>query len=156
MIDDLNGLSIGKLRKDRNNDQMAFPHSMLRAAELGILCGLVAELLQRRILTRKMDLSRNFLDSASVIQLVRCLEETACVQEIDLSYNPITNNASDFSGLQCLQQFARRSKQLLIVKLDGIAGISPPPPPIGSTNAEKKVTKGQRPDRTKLCSGKNY
>lgn len=142
IIHELNGLAVGELRQDRDNDHLNFQQCQLRTPELGIVCGLVGELLYYNVAIRKIDLSRNLLDCECLHKLVDCLIATACVQELDISYNPLTNNGTDLSGVQRLQEFARSSKQLLVVNINGITAVGPPAvAPLPPTNTGKATKK---------------
>ena len=141
IITELNGLAVGDLRKDRDNDHLIFQQRQLRTPELGIVCGLIAEMLYYNVTIRKVDLSRNLLDCECLHKLVDCLIVTACVQELDISYNPVTNNGTDLSGVQRLQEFVSSSKQVLVVGINGISAVgvpAAPPVPASTIKAAKK------------------
>lgn len=129
LIKEINGIPIAELRRDRGNRMLAFPRCQLRAPEVGIICSLILELQEFGVFIRALDVSGNVVDSDCLSRVVDCMEAAPHLQELDISFNPVTNGGSDLSGAQRLQRFMRHSQQVLRLEAAGIPGLAPILPP---------------------------
>lgn len=113
----LNGLDIAFMKSDEDNRvELNFSSKDIRIVEVGIICGLAGQLSH----VTTLNLRSNRITAKGLHHIVDMLKKTERIRSIDLSLNPVTNDALDTSAVERLAHFAQKRKQLLYAHLEGV------------------------------------
>lgn len=91
-------------------------NSGMKVPEMGILNGI----LQQNRAVNEVKLGRNKIGPKALDDLIELINNYPSVERLDLSYNPLSNEETDFYALEHLATFANTNTQLKEVKLDGV------------------------------------
>lgn len=88
----------------------------LKLTEVSIVCCLTRE----SEIIKKLDLSKNYVDSDSLHVLADMISHTEDIEAINLALNPLSNNGADNSGSLALLKAMQNSK--VVVQIDVLGG----------------------------------
>lgn len=114
--DFLNGINLAgtRIRRGPTCHILNLHDSKVKLSEVAI----VGSLLQRELHLTDLVLSKNYIDAVTMKALVEVLRKCSHISTVDLSFNPLTNNAKDMKGLEMFVNLLREKKNILNAKLE--------------------------------------
>eukprot|EP01038_Epipyxis_sp_PR26KG_P008601 gene8601-11621_t len=112
----LNNIPINHLLVNNKSQVFNVSHLHLKLPEVGIVCCILKSI--KYIVD--FDASYNDIDCNGLIRLIETFEELQSLQNIDISFNPMTNEGMDMKGILRLVNFINQSKNISQLKSDGI------------------------------------
>eukprot|EP01034_Spumella_vulgaris_P027573 gene27573-34316_t len=117
----LNGINLELYNKLYSGLSVDLSNLNMKLCEMGIL----GSLLQILPHITELDVSTNMINSRCLYCLVEAVMFRPRIISLSLSHNPLTNDGTDFKGLDHLVMHLRRRHQFSAVALEGIQHIPP-------------------------------
>lgn len=117
-IPNLNSIEVAKVLAEKS-PQLVLEGLNLKLPEIGIVCSMIKVM----PFIKELHLARNGMNSKALHRLMDNVMEMKNIEFVDFSYNPVTNEGTDFSGIERLITLAKSTSQLCDIKLEGIPGI---------------------------------
>eukprot|EP01033_Poteriospumella_lacustris_P016909 gene16910-12101_t len=116
-IGQLNMIPVAEIRKEEfTGEVLDLSEYEMKLFEVGIAKRLILEFTR----LKTVNVRNNFINAKGLEVLFQAIQEKPSIRNIDLSFNPITNEGKDLSAIQIMQQFLQGSTQILQVHMDGI------------------------------------
>jgi hypothetical protein len=117
-VQSLNNFPIAEFHMNTNQEAFDVSEYEIKHLEFGI----ITILLEQFHRVKKLNLRMNQLNAKALEILVNLLKinKYPSLREIDLSYNPVTNDSTNYTAILSLQQYLQAYTQLLRITLDGI------------------------------------
>lgn len=116
-IGQLNMIPVAEIRKEEfTGEVLDLSEYEMKLFEVGIAKRLILEFTR----LKTVNVRNNFINAKGLEVLFQAIQEKPSIRNVDLSFNPITNEGKDLSAIQIMQQFLQGSTQILQVHMDGI------------------------------------
>jgi hypothetical protein len=117
----LNGVKLRDIKTVKDVPVVDLKDMKLRSCEVAILCEALA--VAPHVTT--IDISRNTIDAKGAEYLANRIPVLNRLSSIDISYNPLTNDDRNFTGLEALMKALRNTNNVCNLQLTGCGRLPP-------------------------------